>query len=522
MSDTREHSQANLSVLRERLGGGRLRSTEMLVGSLNPTEIARLLESLPPPERTVIWEMVRADIEGDVLVELADEVRDGLIESMQADQVVAALDGMEVDDLADVVADLPEALTREVLRSLDHQERERLNAVMSYDEDSAGGLMNVDIITVRPDVTLEVVQRYLRARGEIPDGTDSIYVVNRNNEYFGSLFLSRLLTLDANKSVAEVMSTEVQAIPANMPSEEVVWEFESQDLLSAPVVDENNHVVGRITVDDIVDVIREEAEHSLMGAAGLDEEDDMFAPVVKSARRRALWLGINLATAFLAASVVDLFQTTLDKIVLLAVLMPVVPSMGGVAGSQSLTIIIRAIALGQVDRNNAQRILRKELFVGLLNGLAWSVVVAVFTYLWFGDWRIGAVIAGALDYQYGSRRPGRRFRAIDHEKTEHRPGTGRRRSAHDNHGRRGLHGVSRPWRSVPAIARHSDHAQVATDPARRKQSWHVPASDELEQLILDLHRVTVSEFDEFPRIGLLEQEKTQQARFARTAAPYAA
>lgn len=394
--EARENSQANLSLLRERLGGGRVRSAQLLIGSLHPSEVARLIESLPQTERSLIWEMVDPENGGDILVELADEVRDGLIESMQTDEVVAALDGMELDDLADLVADLPEALTREVLRSLDQQERERLQAVLSYDEESAGGLMNVDIITVRPDVTLEVVLRYLHARGDIPDGTDSIYVVNRNNEYFGSLFLSRLLTLDPNETVAEVMSTDIQPIPAHTPSEEVVWEFENRDLLSAPVVDDNNRLVGRITIDDIVDEIRDEAEHALMGAAGLDEEDDMFAPVVKSTQRRALWLGINLATAFLAASVVDLFQTTLDKVVLLAVLMPVVPSMGGVAGSQSLVVITRAMALGQVDRNNAQRILRKELLVGMLNGLAWSAVVALFTYLWFGDWRIGAVIAGAM------------------------------------------------------------------------------------------------------------------------------
>jgi len=394
--EAREHTLANLSLLRERLGAGRLRSAKMLIGSLHPSEVARLLESLPITERTFIWEMIESENEGDVLVELADEVRDGLIESMQTDEIVAALDGMEADDLADLVADLPEALTQEVLRSLGEQERERLNTVLSYDEDSAGGLMNLDVITVRPDVTIEVVLRYLRARGDIPDGTDSIYVVNRNNEFFGSVFLSRLITLDPNNSVAEIISTEIQPIPAQTPSEEVVWEFENRDLLSAPVVDEQNRLVGRITIDDIVDVIRDEAEHSLMSAAGLDEEVDMFAPVVRSARRRALWLGINLATAFLAASVVDIFQTTLDKVVLLAVLMPVVPSMGGVAGSQSLVVITRALALGQIDRNNANRIFRKEFLVGMLNGLGWSLVVALATYLWFGDWRIGAVIAGAM------------------------------------------------------------------------------------------------------------------------------
>ena len=394
--ETREHTKANLSLLRERLGSGRVRSAQRLIGSLHPSEIARLLESLPQTERALIWEMVDPGIGGDVLVELADEVRDRLIESMKTDEVVAALDGMELDDLADLGADLPEALTQEVLRSLDHQDRERLQTVLSHHEESAGGLMNVDVITVRPDVTLEVVLRYIRARGEIPDGTDSIYVVNRDNEYIGSLFLSRLLTLDPNETVAEVMSNEVHPIPADTPSLHVVWEFENRDLLSAPVVDENNRLVGRITIDDIVDVIRDEAEHSIMGAAGLGEEDDMFAPVVQSARRRALWLGINLGTAFLAASVVDLFQTTLDKIVLLAVLMPVVPSMGGVAGNQSLVVITRAMALGQVDRTNSGRIFRKELMVGMLNGIAWSVVVAVVTYLWFGDWRVGAVIAGAM------------------------------------------------------------------------------------------------------------------------------
>jgi magnesium transporter len=333
---------------------------------------------------------------GEVLVEVNEEVRDGLIEGMEAEEVVAATEGMELDDLADLVADLPEALTLQVLRSLDQLDRDRLSQVLSYDEDSAGGLMNVDIVTVRPDVTVGVVHRYLRARGDIPDGTDLIYVVNRDNVYAGSLYLSRLLTVDPQQMVSDVMSTDLMPIPAHTPSEEVVWEFEHRDLLSAPVVDDSFRVLGRITIDDVVDVIRDEAEHSFMSAAGLDEEDDMFAPATISAWRRAIWLGVNLMTAFLAASVVDLFQTTIDKIVLLAVLMPIVPSMGGVAGTQSLTIITRALALGQIDKTNAQRILRKELFVGIINGLGWSLVVGLFTYLWFGSWLIGLVIAGAM------------------------------------------------------------------------------------------------------------------------------
>ena len=394
--EARKHTQANLQLLREQLDSGGWRSARQMIQGLHPAEMAQLLESVPLRERAILWDMVDPVDEGDVLVEVADEVRDGLIEGMPTEELIAATDGMELDDLADLLIDLPETVTQQVLQSLDGQEQERLRQVLAYDEDCAGGLMNVDVVTVRPDVSLEVVTRYLRVRGEIPDGTDSIFVVNRHDEYLGSLYLSRLLTSDPDTPVSDIMSSDILPIPAQTPSAEVVWEFEHRDLLSAAVVDEDYRVVGRITVDDVVDEIRDEAEHSLMSAAGLDEEDDMFAPVVKSASRRALWLGVNLCTAFLAAAVVDIFQTTLDKIVLLAVLMPVVPSMGGVAGSQSLTIITRAIALGQIDRSNARRILRKELLVGLLNGAGWAVVVSVATYVWFDEWLIGGVIGAAM------------------------------------------------------------------------------------------------------------------------------
>jgi len=391
-----EHTKENHEELRELLDGGRMRTAGVMVNSLHPSEVARLLESLPRKKRSVLWELVDSEIEGDVLVEVSDEVRDSLIEGMQTADLIAAAEGMEVDDLADLLIDLPETVTQEVLQSLDKQDQERVQQVLAYDEESAGGLMNVDIVTIRPDVTLEVVTRYLRMVGEITDGTDSIFVVSRDNSYIGSLFLSRLLTGDPNEMVANVMSTDTAPIPANTPSTQVVWEFENHDLLSAPVVDDDYRVLGRITVDDVVDVIRDEAEHSLMSAAGLDEEDDMFAPVVQSAARRALWLGVNLCTAFVAAGVVEQFQTTLDQIVLLAVLMPVVPSMGGVAGTQSLTIITRAIALGQINRSNAAWILRKELMVGVLNGIGWAIVVSMFTYWWFEEWVIGAIIGAAM------------------------------------------------------------------------------------------------------------------------------
>ena len=394
--EARERTKVNLELLREKLGSGRMRSARIMVNSLHPSEVARLLESLPLKERAMLWEVVDHDLEGDVLVEVAEEVRDGLLEGMGTEELIAATEGMEVDDLADLIADLPETVTREVLQSLDKQDHERLQQVLAYDEESAGGMMNVDVVTVRPDVTLEVVARYLRLVGEIADGTDSIFVVSRDNTYIGSLFLSRLLTNDPDDMVANVMSTDLMPIPAHTPSNQVVWEFENRDLLSAPVVDDDNRVLGRITVDDVVDVIRDEAEHALMGAVGLDEEDDMFAPVFKSATRRALWLGVNLGTAFLAAAVVEQFQTTIDAIVLLAVLMPIVPSMGGVARTQSLVIITRAIALGQINRANAAGILRKEVLVGVLNGVGWAVIVSMCAYLWFGDWRIGAIIGAAM------------------------------------------------------------------------------------------------------------------------------
>tara|TARA_B110000003_G_scaffold102752_1_gene105000 strand:+ start:4921 stop:6267 length:1347 start_codon:yes stop_codon:yes gene_type:complete len=387
---------SNINNLKIRLESGKMLGARNLINNLHPSELARLIESLPLKERAIIWELIELKNKGDVVVEVADEVRDGLIEGMNTSELLKAIEGMALDDLADLVTDLPETLTQEVIRSLDHQDRERLKHVLTFDENSAGGLMNIDIISVRPDITVEVVLRYLRNQNSIPTGTDSIYVVNRNNIYKGALLLSRLVTEEPSKPVAEIMSEKIIPIPANTPSDKVVWEFENRDLLSAPVIDQDNKLLGRITIDDVVDVIRDEAEHSLMSAAGLDEEDDLFSPATKSAKRRAIWLGVNLATAFLAASVVDLFQTTLDKIVLLAVLMPIVPSMGGVAGSQSLTIITRAIALGNLDKINTSDILRKEVLVGILNGMLWATVVGILTYLWFDEWLIGIVIAGAM------------------------------------------------------------------------------------------------------------------------------
>jgi len=385
-----------LKLLRDALESGTLRRVQRMINSLHPAEIADLLESLPPAEREVVWELVDTHSDGDVLVQLNEEVRAKLLGDMDFDELVAAAGGMDLDDLADLVPDLPEAVSQQVIQSMDHQDRERLRSVMAYGEDTAGGLMDPDIVTVRPDVTLEVVLRYLRIRGELPDGSDALFVVNRFDRYLGYLYLTSLLTADPGKTVAELMDSGVEGIPAATSANEVANLFEIRDLVTAPVVDPDGRLVGRITIDDVVDVIREEAEHSILSMAGLAEDEDMFAPVVTSSRRRAIWLGVNLATAFIASSVVGLFQATIDQVVALAVLMPIVASMGGIAGSQTLTLIVRGLALGQVQSSTARWLMFRELAVGALNGIGWALVVAAATILWFGSWTLGGIIALAL------------------------------------------------------------------------------------------------------------------------------
>jgi magnesium transporter len=387
---------SRLETLKRALDQGTARQVHRLVNSMHPAEVASLLESLPAPQRDVVWDFVDPELEGDVLVELKEEVRGNLIRGMDTDELVAATEGLELDDLADLLQDLPEAVNQRVLRSMDSQDRERLRTVLAYDEDTAGGLMNTDAVSVRPDVTLETVLRYLRMRGELPDRTDALFVVNRHDRYLGSLLVTRLLTVDAERTVGEVMDTEIAGIPPGTPANEVAALFQERDLTSAAVVGEDGRLLGRITVDDVVDVIREEADHSVLSMAGLDEEADMFAGVLSSTRRRGLWLGVNLAAAFVTARVVGLFEATLDKVVALAVLMPIVASMGGVAGTQSLTLMVRGLARGPGERANARWLLVKEVAVALLNGLAWASVVAVVAHLWYGDWRIAGVIFAAM------------------------------------------------------------------------------------------------------------------------------
>jgi len=388
--------ESRTSALRAALEHGSMRNAHRMVNAMPPAEVARLLESLPPAKREIVWDFVDPELEGEVLTELNEEVRQGLISGMDAEELVAAVEGLEVDDLADLLADLPETVTRQVLRSMDQQDRERLNIIRSFPADSAGGLMNTDTVSVRADVPLEVVLRYLRMRGELPEKTDRLYVVNRDDRYVGALPVTRLLTEDPDRIVAETLDTNVASIDPETPANEVANLFQDRDLVSAPVVDNQGRLLGRITVDDVVDVIREEADHSVLSMAGLDEEDDLFAGVARSARNRALWLTINLLTAILAAWVVGLFSTTIEKVVALAALMPIVASMGGVAGTQTVTLMIRGIALGQIQEASARWLLMRELAVGALNGFGLAAIVAVGTALIFDTWTVAAIIFAAL------------------------------------------------------------------------------------------------------------------------------
>ena len=386
----------HLERLSEALDSGVKSQVKQLINSLSGAEIGDLLESLPLAKRLVVWDLVDTELDGEVLVQVNDEVRAGLINDMPEDELVEAVGDMDIDDLADILDDLPDAVAREVLQSMDRQDRERLEHVLSYPEDSAGGLMDPDVVTVRQDVSLEVVLRYLRLRGEIPEDLDKLFVVSRDGEYLGDLKLSDLLTNELSLKVKELMDNSTAAIPVAMHANQVSTEFEHHDLISAPVINANNILVGRITIDDVVDVIIEEAEHTVLTRAGLDEEDDMFAPVVQTARKRWVWLGVNLITALLAAMVLYAFEPTLDQVVATAVLFPVVMSMGGIAGTQTLTLMIRGMATGQVSAANASAILRKELAVGMLNGLVFSVLVAVIAYIWYGDLALGLVMAVAI------------------------------------------------------------------------------------------------------------------------------
>lgn len=375
---------------------GTLAEMRVLLESMRPQEIADLLESTPTRVRQVVWELIDAETSHQVLQYLGDDVRAAFLAQMGTEELLAAADELDTDDFADILQQLPDTITTQVLNSMAAHQRSRVEQVLAYAEDSAGGLMNTDFITIRPRHTLELVLRYLRRYRDLPASTDNLIVVNDRDEYVGVLPLARLVSTDPSVIVREVMDVDVEAIPVTMSDAEVAHIFADQDLVSAPVVDAQGRVVGRITVDDVVDVIIEDADETMLARAGLDVDEDTFAPIFRSARSRAVWLGVNLVTALLAAAVIDVFEDTIAKVVALAILMPIVASMGGIAGTQTLTLMIRGQALGQISSSNLMWLLNREVVVSLINGVLWAALVAAGTAYLFDDRTLGALIGIAI------------------------------------------------------------------------------------------------------------------------------
>ena len=393
-----ESNQANLERINLALSQGAIaRARQLINEDLAAPDIAHLLSSVPPKQRTILWNLVEAEeLAADVLAYLGEEERSEIVARLEPEELANLIESFEFDDKVDLLQELPESVIEEVLLSMDSQDRQRVEDVLSYDEDSAGGLMNTDVVTVRPDITVDVVLRYIRRYRELPPMTDNLWVVNRRDEFIGQVPISKILISDPNTTIREIMQTEVEPLIVSTHEDEVAQRFERLDLVSAPVVNESGKLLGRITIDDVVDVIRASADHSLMSQAGLDEDEDIFAPLVRTVKRRSVWLGINLLTAFLASGVIGMFEATLEQVVALAILMPVVASMGGIAGTQALTIVIRGMAHGRVGSANVRALVSREVLIGTANGLFWSLVVGFAAFLWFGDFTLGYVIALAI------------------------------------------------------------------------------------------------------------------------------
>ena len=388
--------QQHFEEVLEGISRGSAADIKVLLASLRPSEVAGVLEANTPATRRIIWGLVDEEVRNQSLQYLQDDVRAEFLEAMDTAQLVAVADDLDTDDFADILQQLPTTITDQVLENLDSRDRARVESVLPYPEDSAGGLMNTDTITVRPRHAVELVLRYLRLRRDLPATTDALIVVNSRDEYLGMLPLTKLLTADATVTVREIMNTEEPAIHVGEADTEVAKLFSERDLISAPVVDDNGFLLGRITIDDVVDVIIEDAEEALLAPAGLVVDEDTFAPVRRAVRRRAMWLGINLVTALMAAAVISLFEDTIVKVVALAVLMPVVASMGGIAGTQTLTLVIRGQATGQLGRNNMLWMLNREFVIAALNGMLWATIVALGASYFFDDPKLGLVIAVAM------------------------------------------------------------------------------------------------------------------------------
>jgi len=390
------HIQDQLELLSAAIDDGSLAPVIRMLNTLPAPQAAHLLESSPPRMRQAIWTLVDKENEGEILPYLPEELQSEFLRNMDAREVVEITEGLESDDIADILQQLPRRIIKEVLYSMDSQDRQRVEKVIQFKENSAGGLMSTEMITVRAPITLDVVLRYLRRHEYLPNDMDAIYVVGRQDTLIGVLPLSKLLISDPNSTVREVMKTDIYSLPVDMDDAEVAQLFERNDWISAPVVDDEGKLLGRITIDDVVDVIRDDLEHNINSMAGLSDEEETFSSVKDTIPRRAVWLGINLITALLASASIKLFEGTIDKVVALAILMPIVASMGGVAGSQTLTVVIRGMALGQLGKSNSAWLLQRELIVSAFNGLAWAIAVGLVAGLLYQDYILSLIIGVAM------------------------------------------------------------------------------------------------------------------------------
>ena len=395
MVDTHKLESLSLSRVDEALRFGTSQDVASLLADMEPGDVAHLINASPPETRDIIWPLLETEQEADVLNELPDDLRNQFLSDLQPEAVASIVRQLDDDDVADILHELPATVTDDVLEALTDSDRTRLTATLDFPDDVAGGLMSTDVLTIRADLTLDVVLRYLRRHIELPENTDSLMVTNREGHYVGLLPIRTLLVSDPHVSVREMMTTEREPLDVMTPDDEVARRFERNDWISAPVIDAEGKLLGRITIDDVVDVIREEADHSLAVMAGLGE-GDTFARVAQTAPRRTVWLAVNLITAVLAAAVISAFQGTIEKVVALAVLMPIVASMGGIAGTQSLTVLIRAMAMGHVNNRTELWLVRREVYVAVLNGLLWSIVIAAMAVYWFDDSILGGIIAAAI------------------------------------------------------------------------------------------------------------------------------
>ncbi|MHB1057306.1 MAG: magnesium transporter [Rhodanobacter sp.] len=400
---SRLHDQleAIVELLHRREEDGRLPADVLAdlrqqLDELHSADIAFILESLPLDDRLAVWQLVKADRDGEILLEVSDAVRESLIADMDRHEILAAVEPLDADELADLVEDLPTAMLPELMAGLDAQQREQVQSALSYEDDQLGALMDFEMVTIREDVSLEVVLRYLRRWDELPAQTDKLFVINQDNLLTGVLPLHWLLVNSPEKMVSEVMAPDVNTFHPVDDAYEVAQAFERYDLVTAPVVDERGHLIGRITIDAMVDVIREEGESEALSRGGLREEEDIFASVWASLKNRWSWLAINLVTAFIASRVIGLFEGSIERLVALATLMPIVAGIGGNSGNQTITMIVRALALNQITAESAKRLWRKELTVSLLNGLVWGGVIGIVAWLLYDSASLGLVMTAAM------------------------------------------------------------------------------------------------------------------------------